>query len=277
VSTESFGPASHRPDARRIFPLWSKNSAAPQDRPGRPVCDCGVGCWPNREPSLSRAAHGAAGVFTSLARGRRGLVGSLRPLQNRVHPAVREKLIVRASFDDAALIQDEDDVGFPDRGEAMGNDERGLAFEEAVQPVEHEPLRLRIEAGARLIEDHDRRVADHGPCDAEPLTLTSRKRLATLPDDSLVSLGQRLDELVSVRQPLRANVLSDLWPGIPDRSVTPGLPGLPEIRLRVSTEQLRHRSSAVYIMNLDWLRLLDESRRTGGMLCATFLRNAGMP
>src|SRR5258708_34562273 len=59
-------------------------------------------------------------------------------------------------------------------------------------------LVVLIQAGHRLIENQDRRFANGGASDGQPLPLTLRKGGATFPDDGVVALRQGGDELVRV-------------------------------------------------------------------------------
>ena len=60
-------------------------------------------------------------------------------------------------------------------------------------------LRLRVERGRRLVEHEDRRVAQHGPRDRDPLLLAAREAVAALADDRVVALRQRRDQVVDLR------------------------------------------------------------------------------
>ena len=53
-----------------------------------------------------------------------------------------------------------------------------------------------VEAGARLVEDHQPRRAEHRPGEADALPLAARERRALRPDLGGVALGQAQDHLV---------------------------------------------------------------------------------
>ena len=91
-----------------------------------------------------------------------------------------------------------------DRRQPVRDHERRLAGEQPVEALEHEPLRFGVEAGARLVENQNPRVPHHRPRDAEPLPLSARQRQPALPDQRVVAVGQRLDELVRLRELRRA-------------------------------------------------------------------------
>ena len=69
------------------------------------------------------------------------------------------------------------------------------------QPIERlldHGLVLRIDRGERFVEDQDRRVAQNRARDREALALPAGQARAALADHRLVTVGQRLDELVRV-------------------------------------------------------------------------------
>ena len=55
---------------------------------------------------------------------------------------------------------------------------------------------LGIQRAGRLVQNQDRRVAQHGPRDGEALPLAARHAHAALPDHRVVALRHLLDELV---------------------------------------------------------------------------------
>ncbi len=129
--------------------------------------------------------------------------GRILPLalleQRRVEPASRQECIMRALFDDAALVEHEDLVGAPDRGKAMRDHECRAVRQQAGERIEDQRFRLGVEPGGRLVEHHDGRVPDHRARDSDPLALPTRQRRPALADDRVVPLGQGLDERVGVR------------------------------------------------------------------------------
>ena len=66
------------------------------------------------------------------------------------------------------------------------------------QSLDHEPLGLGVERRGRLVEDQDRRVADHRPRDADALALAAGERIAALADHRVVAVRHPRDELVGV-------------------------------------------------------------------------------
>src|SRR5579859_506725 len=52
------------------------------------------------------------------------------PIEVRVFPVLCHQVPVRPTFDDVALLDDQDHVGAHDRAEPVGDDESGTAFEQ---------------------------------------------------------------------------------------------------------------------------------------------------
>ena len=86
---------------------------------------------------------------------------------------VGHQLVVGAALDDPALVEDDDLVAVADGAQAVGDDQAGAAA--AAEVVVDERLGHRVERAGRLVEDEQRRVADQGPGDLQPLPLTARE------------------------------------------------------------------------------------------------------
>src|SRR3954468_13142 len=99
----------------------------------------------------------------------------LETMETRVTAVLREQLVVRARFGDAAAMQHEDHVGVAHGSQPMRDRDRGPAFEEVRQALEDQIFRQRIERGGGLIEEENRRVANNRARDRDPLALASRQ------------------------------------------------------------------------------------------------------
>ena len=102
-------------------------------------------------------------------------------------PPLREQLVVRALLHQLAVVQHHDQVGVADRGQAVGDHERGAAHHQVVERVEDHGLGLGVDRRGRLVEDQDRRVADEGARDADALALAARELRAALAELGLVA------------------------------------------------------------------------------------------
>src|SRR5205085_3277770 len=121
-------------------------------------------------------------LFRSVARGpevgKLLLALELNLVEARVESAAREQLVVRAALDYRAVLDGVDAPRAHDGGEAVGDDDRGLALHQTAQGFEDQLLRFGVEARRRLVEEEYRRVADDGAGDCDALSLSARKSLA---------------------------------------------------------------------------------------------------
>ena len=78
------------------------------------------------------------------------------------------------------MLDDDDLVGAPHRGEAVGDDHRGAPVEEAVERALDQDLRRPVDVRGRLVEDQDARVGEQGARDRDQLALPGREPGASL-------------------------------------------------------------------------------------------------
>ena len=83
-----------------------------------------------------------------------------------------------------------------DRRQPMRDHQRGAALHDLVERLLHQSLAFRIERAGRLVQQQDRRVAQHRPGNGDPLPLSCRQRHAALPEHGVVALRQTHDEVV---------------------------------------------------------------------------------
>jgi Alkylmercury lyase len=103
------------------------------------------------------------------------------------------------ALDDAAVVEDEDQVRRQHGGQPVRDDERRAALEQLVQRGPDELLGQGVEVGRRLVQDQDARVLEDRPRDRYALLLATGQAVPALADDGLVAVRQRADELVEVR------------------------------------------------------------------------------
>ena len=84
-----------------------------------------------------------------------------------------DEFIVLAAFNYLTFVDDVDDVGILDGGEAMGNGDGGAGLHQAVEGFLHQVLAFGVEGGCGLIEDEDGRVFEDGSGYAYTLPLTA--------------------------------------------------------------------------------------------------------
>ena len=80
----------------------------------------------------------------------------------------------------------------------MGDHDRRTPLHQMLQRLLHQPLRLRVQSGGRLVEDQDRRVLQDGPGDADALPLSAGELAAPIADVGLIALLARLNEGMGV-------------------------------------------------------------------------------
>ena len=80
------------------------------------------------------------------------------------------------------------------------DDHRRPALHQPVERLDDRALRCGIEAGCRLVENEDRRVADDGTGNGNPPPLAPRQRHSALADHRAVPVRHVDDEVVRVRE-----------------------------------------------------------------------------
>ena len=87
---------------------------------------------------------------------------SYAPQQPLEGAAGRLERFPRAFFHDAAVIQDDEFVGFANRGEAMRNHDGRPATRRVHERLLHQLFRHRVEVRRGFVQNEDGRIADHG-------------------------------------------------------------------------------------------------------------------
>src|SRR5437899_9918140 len=121
--------------------------------------------------------------------------GELGGDQPRVEAAPREQLGVRAGFDHAAVVEDDDGVGPAHGGQAMRDHQRRAVLLETIEGGADGRLADRVQVRGGLVEDQDRRVLQERARDREALPLAARQPRAALAHDAVEPPPQRRDEL----------------------------------------------------------------------------------
>ena len=86
-------------------------------------------------------------------------------------------------------------AGLADRGQAVGDDDRGAAGEQAPQPVLDRALGVQVDVRRRLVEDEDARVGDERAGEGDELPLAGGELHAALADLGVEPVGQPGDEV----------------------------------------------------------------------------------
>ena len=115
-----------------------------------------------------------------------------------VYATERKQLAMRTFFGDNAVFEDDDLVRLAYGAQAMCDHDDRAAFHQLSQGVNHQVLRFGVECRRRLVQDHDRAVANDGARNANTLTLATRKRVSAFADDRVVTVRHAADEFVGV-------------------------------------------------------------------------------
>src|SRR6185437_17153212 len=110
-----------------------------------------------------------------------------------------EKFLVGAEFDDSASVKDSDAVGIAHRRDTVRNENGGPALHYLPQVVQYLVFGLGVDAGQRVIEHKNPRIANQSTRDSCKLLLATGKGDAALTDHGLVFLGKLLDVSGNVR------------------------------------------------------------------------------
>ena len=94
-----------------------------------------------------------------------------------------------AALDDAAVLQDEDEVGGADGGEAVGDHDRGPAGEGLGQGGLDGGLGGGVEVGGGLVQDDDAGAGEEEAGDRQALALAAGEAVAALADDGVEAIG----------------------------------------------------------------------------------------
>ena len=117
----------------------------------------------------------------------------------RVDASAAHEFAVRARFDDAAFVHNQNSVGFLDRRQPMRDHKRRAVLHESVKRLLHSALAFGIERTRRFVEQQNGCVLQNGARNRNPLTLSARQRRTALAELAVVAVGQRPNELIGLR------------------------------------------------------------------------------
>lgn len=125
------------------------------------------------------------------------VTGSHFELQTR-QPGVKPALIAQiggcADFDDAALFQHDDAIGFLHGGEAVGDDESGASFHRGVESLLHQYFGFGVERAGGFVEQQQRCVLQDRAGDRDALALATGETGAAFAEKSSITVRQAVDE-----------------------------------------------------------------------------------
>lgn len=92
-------------------------------------------------------------------------------MEVRVAPVRADQLVVRAIFDDAAVLDGNDAIGAPNRGEPMSDNENRALFANPPHVLLDDAFAFVIERAGGFVENQNARIANQGAGDRDALTL----------------------------------------------------------------------------------------------------------
>ncbi len=98
---------------------------------------------------------------------------------------------MRALLDDPAVLEHDDPACVPDRGEAVGDHDRGPSCDEPPHTLLDQALGVDVDVRGGLVEHQDPRVGDERPRERDQLALARRKLYAALTDLRIVAVLER--------------------------------------------------------------------------------------
>ena len=103
-----------------------------------------------------------------------------------------------AALDDAAIAEDEDEVGLADGAEAVGDDEAGAAAQEQGEGGLEAGFGDGVDGAGGFVEDEDARVGEEGAGEANELALAEGESVAGFADLGVPAIGKGLEEVEAI-------------------------------------------------------------------------------
>ena len=112
-----------------------------------------------------------------------------------------------ALLSDVAVFEHDDTPGLADRGEPVGDHDRGTTGQQPAHGGFDTPLGVEVDVGGGLVQDEYPRIGDQGARERDQLALAGGQLRAALADLSVIAAGELGDELIG---PDGAGGLADL-------------------------------------------------------------------
>lgn len=122
----------------------------------------------------------------------------LQAVKFPVNTVLLQEFFVVSLFDDFSFVHNTDNIGIDNRRKTVGHNNGGTVLHHIVQGFLHKFFRFSVEGAGGFIKNQDRRVFQHGPGDADPLTLPARQFTSPIANVGLVSFGGSLNEFVRI-------------------------------------------------------------------------------
>ena len=109
-------------------------------------------------------------------------------------PRLSEQFLMRALFAQAAFVEDENAIGVLNGAQAVRDDDRSAAGEQAIERFANHDFGSRVHAGGGFVEDQEARIVRQGAGEADQLALADGKSGAALADHRFDALGQGIEK-----------------------------------------------------------------------------------
>jgi len=106
---------------------------------------------------------------------------------------------MRALFDDAAFVENDDLVGLEDSVEAVGDGDDSAALHQFARGFFEQGFGFGVEAGGGFVENQDGGIFEEGAREGDSLGLSAGETGAAFTDDGFIFLRERFDEFMQVR------------------------------------------------------------------------------
>ena len=137
---------------------------------------------PSHHGGRDRHRHLVFGRDSRVLKPALGTLAELDFVQPAVRIAAADQFVVGAGVDNAAFVHDHDPIGQGQCRQAVGDDDRGPVARELFQHFVDQLLALQIDLAGSFVQDQDRRIAQDGPGQRDPLALATGE-LASLGTD----------------------------------------------------------------------------------------------
>jgi hypothetical protein len=163
--------------------------------------------------SLRRAVPALKGL--AVLPGQHRSVAELQPGKARVERVAFEEFVVGAEGHHPAFIHHGDTIGVADRGQAVGDDDRGAFVHQFRDSQLYLVLALGVQGTGGLVQEQDLRIHEHGPGQGHALALAAGQAHAAFAEIAVVALGEGTDEVVGVGAAGGSSISSRLASGRP--------------------------------------------------------------
>src|SRR5262249_13666149 len=107
---------------------------------------------------------------------------------------------MRSLLDDTALVEVEDAIGPPNRGQAMCDQDRRAALTETEQCGVDFVFISSVQTAGRSVQNQDRRIAQRNSCQRYAPPLSPRQRRASFAQSRFIAVGELFDKVMCVDQ-----------------------------------------------------------------------------